>query len=125
MSKEIPYLIGESDSLDGYQYLASTTAQYHGHGSGSVLSRCYVALGLSGETGEYADKVKRILRGDKGADNPQASDKRVEELGDVLWYLANACIEEGVSLSHVARINLDKLSARRKAGTIRGTGDQR
>lgn len=123
--KEPSWNLEDSDSLDGYQHLASTTAQYPGKGTSSTLARCYVALGLTGEAGEYADKVKRIIRGDSGASSVEAQDQRIEELGDVLWYLANACIEEGISLSHVARINLDKLFARKAASTIKGTGDRR
>lgn len=80
----------------------------------------YPALGLVNEAGEYAGKVKKILRGDTNTTEAAAA-----ELGDVLWYLA-ACAEAlGVNLSDVAQQNLDKLADRAARGVLKGSGDNR
>lgn len=81
----------------------------------------YPALGLVNEAGEYAGKVKKILRGDSGAVKEAAA----AELGDVLWYLA-ACAEGlGVSLNDIAQDNLNKLADRAARGVLKGNGDNR
>ena len=49
----------------------------------------------------------------------------VKELGDVLWYINALAIELGVSLEHVAEVNIEKLKGRRERGTICSTGDNR
>lgn len=81
----------------------------------------YPTLGLSGESGEIANKVKKVMRGDPGADFSGVPD----ELGDVLWYLAAIASDLGVSLEDVARENIEKLFDRRARGVIKGSGDNR
>lgn len=68
----------------------------------------HVALGLSGEAGEFADCVKKFTVYDKTLNRVNA----VEEIGDILWYCALACETLGVNLSEVASHNLFKLSIR-------------
>ena len=48
-----------------------------------------------------------------------------QELGDVLWYLAQLATEAGLDLGQVAAANLDKLAARAARGTLHGSGDDR
>lgn len=104
--------------LDDYQEAAIETAIYPDKGEQNGLA--YVALGLNGEAGEVAEKVKKFLR-DGGIDEEAVA----KELGDVLWYLANLADEIGYSLSEVARINVSKLKSRSKRGTLGGSGDNR
>jgi NTP pyrophosphatase (non-canonical NTP hydrolase) len=66
------------------------------------------ALGLSGESGEYAEHVKKARFHDHPDDNEAAS----KELGDVLWYLAVAAKHRGLSLETIALQNIAKLKAR-------------
>lgn len=80
----------------------------------------YLGLGLAGEAGEVANKVKKIIR-DKALD----SEAIASELGDVLWYLAVLARELDIPLEYIARANLDKLAERRVNGTLHGNGDER
>lgn len=80
----------------------------------------YPALGLTGEAGEFANQVKKVLRDDKGEISEERFDKLADELGDVLWYVANAASELGTTLEHVANYNLHKLSQRRQHDSIHG-----
>ena len=82
-------------------------------------------LGLSGETGETADKVKKIIRDKQGAYTEEDKGEIVKELGDVLWYLAGIARYLGVDLETVAKGNLAKLEDRKKRGKISGSGDNR
>ena len=82
----------------------------------------YPALGLAGEAGEYVDKVKKTIRdGLKLADYEEMA----KELGDVLWYLAVSAEYLGFDLSAIVEMNMQKLNARREAGTVQGSGDNR
>lgn len=82
-------------------------------------------LGLTGEAGETADKVKKILRDKDGVVSSEDSELLVKELGDVLWYLAAISRYLGVPLSEVAKGNLDKLESRYRRNKLHGEGDKR
>jgi NTP pyrophosphatase (non-canonical NTP hydrolase) len=85
----------------------------------------YPTLGLVNEAGELAGKVKKIFR-DKGGAIAEADRNALkQELGDVLWYLAQICTELDLSLSEVAEANLVKLFSRLERGRIGGEGDDR
>jgi len=81
-----------------------------------LLAMC--GLGVAGEAGEVADIVKKYLYHDSGSLD---RDHIIEELGDVLWYVAVAAHTIGVTLADVAHFNAEKLAKRyadRHAGTI-------
>jgi len=80
----------------------------------------YLALGLNGEAGEYAEKIKKNIRDDE-FDREAA----IKELGDVLWYTALSANAIGFDLSAVAQMNIDKLTNRKKNNTLGGNGDDR
>lgn len=82
-------------------------------------------LGLAGEAGETADKVKKILRDKGGYASEEDREALVKELGDVLWYVANVARYLDVPLSEVAEGNIKKLSSRKKRGKLHGAGDER
>ncbi len=82
-------------------------------------------LGLTGEAGETADKVKKILRDKGGCASEEDRQALIKELGDVLWYVANISRYLGVPLSEVAKGNIDKLSSRKKRNKLHGEGDER
>ena len=82
-------------------------------------------LGLAGEAGEAADKVKKILRDKGGYASEDDRAALVKELGDVLWYVANVARYLDVNLSEIAKGNIDKLESRRKRNKLHGEGDER
>lgn len=84
----------------------------------------YLGLGLVGEGGEVAEKVKKFLR-DEVEMSDIYRDGILRELGDVLWYLTRMSVELGSSLEEVAEKNLEKLSSRKERGKISGSGDDR
>ena len=102
-------------TLNEYQRKARSTAIYPA--SCAILDP---TLGMVGEAGEVANKVKKILR-----DNKFDRDDIAKELGDVLWYLAILAKDLGFNLSDIAYDNLKKLEDRQKRGTLGGSGDKR
>ena len=111
---------GSAFTFDAYQAEAKETAIYPHN-----MKILYPALGLTGEAGEVANKVKKIVR--DGVDK-MPSDWREQiagELGDVLWYCAALASDLGLSLGKIATENANKLSSRKKRGTIGGSGDNR
>ncbi len=82
-------------------------------------------LGLAGEAGETADKVKKIIRDKGGFASKDDIAGLVKELGDVLWYVANVARYLDVDLSEIAKGNIDKLESRRKRNKLHGEGDER
>ena len=107
--------------LNSYQQAARTTARYPNAGRNPI----YPTLGLSGETGEVADKVKKVMRDRGGVFDDAVRDDLKLELGDVLWYVAQLASELNLSLEEVAEANLAKLSSRTARGRINGSGDRR
>ena len=80
----------------------------------------YPTLGLCGESGEVAEKVKKQVR-----DGVFNRHEVAKELGDVLWYLANICNDIGYNLDEIADLNISKLSSRKGRHVIQGSGDNR
>ena len=80
----------------------------------------YPTLGLCGETGEVAEKVKKQVR-----DGVFNRHEVAKELGDVLWYLANLSNDIGYNLDEIADINIEKLTSRQDRNKIKGSGDNR
>lgn len=85
----------------------------------------HLVLGLVGEAGEVAEKVKKLVR-DKGSDLAQLDrDDMAAELGDVLWYTAVLANFLDLSLSEVTQKNIDKLADRQRRSVLGGSGDKR
>ena len=105
----------EGLTLNEYQNVAATTAIYP-----ASVQILYPTLGLAGEAGEVANKVKKIVRDGK-------LDKEAigSELGDCLWYIAAVCRDLGLKMSDVASDNLVKLAKRKENNTLKGNGDNR
>ena len=85
----------------------------------------HLVLGLVGEAGEIAEKVKKLVR-DKNSDLAQLDrDDMAAELGDVLWYSAVLANFLDLSLNDVAQRNVDKLDDRQHRAVLGGSGDNR
>ena len=104
-----------------YQKNARLTAQYPNLGANYI----YPTLGLVGEAGEVAEKVKKVIRDKKGVFDDESKKGLKKELGDVLWYVSNLCTEFNFSLDDIALQNLEKLKLRAAKGKISGSGDDR
>ncbi|AKU16432.1 nucleoside triphosphate pyrophosphohydrolase family protein [Luteipulveratus mongoliensis] len=85
----------------------------------------HLVLGLVGEAGEIAEKVKKLVR-DKNSDLDLLDrDDMAAELGDVLWYTAVLANFLDLSLNDVAQRNIDKLADRQRRAILGGSGDHR
>jgi len=105
-------------AFDDYQNWAMSKAVYP---TEDVASSFYPILGLVSEVGELAALMKREIRDDK----KYSKESVKKELGDILWYLAAVCYEEGALLSEVVAESIEKLEGRKKRGTLKGSGDDR
>lgn len=135
-------VVEESNVLDDYQLIATTSSIYPGRGTPFGLM--YAALGLA-EAGEVQNKVKKAFRDDgimtinetdRGRDgiayrvvqrelSPERRAQIIKELGGTLWYIAAVCDEIGATMSEVALQNLEELCSRGERGTLAGDGDNR
>ena len=107
--------------LSDYQLRSRATAVYPSAGDNLT----YPALGLCGEAGEVAEKVKKTIRDDGGVLTPERRAALAAELGDVLWYMAQLATEAGLDLGTIAEENLAKLLSRQERGVLAGSGDTR
>lgn len=104
-----------------YQEKSRKTAKYPDVGENYI----YPTLGLAGEAGEVAEKIKKVMR-DKGGRVDDATREDIKkELGDVLWYITQLATELGISLDDVAESNIKKLYDRMDRGVLGGNGDNR
>ena len=114
--------------LNDYQKQALSTVGYP-----CEFKTIYPALGMNGEAGEVADKVKKILRDTEYQKDKYGAIKLSDEqkkalaleVGDVLWYCATLSNDLGYTLEEVAQMNVDKLTSRKERGVLSGSGDNR
>jgi len=104
-----------------YQKAARSTAIYPNIGNNFI----YPTLGLCGESGEVAEKVKKIIRDDGGIISDEKRALLKKEISDVLWYCAALCSELGFEMNDVAESNIKKLLDRKNRGVVGGSGDNR
>lgn len=119
--------------LNEYQKRAMSTCME------SSNNFAYMSYGLAGEVGEFMGKIgKYIRKGKVKIDNndlivcntetdfllsKDEADALIAEIGDCLWFVSGLCTTLGWSLEEIGQKNLDKLAARKAAGTIDGNGD--
>jgi NTP pyrophosphatase (non-canonical NTP hydrolase) len=112
-------------TFDEYESAADETAIYP-RSHALVYPALYPALGVAGEAGEVAEKVKKMIR-----DGQLDAHGLHKEIGDVLWYLAALCRDMSeefgldYSLQSAAQGNLEKLKSRKDRGVLKGSGDNR
>ena len=108
-------------TFNEYQAAARQTAVYPQRGD----NLAYPALGLAGEAGEVAEKVKKVIRDKAGVVDAATREALKQELGDVFWYVAALCDEVGLEMEEVAAGNIRKLQDRQARHVLHGSGDNR
>jgi len=116
MNREINLL-----RVQAYEQEAAKTAIYPCRGDNVI----YPVLGLVGEAGEIANKVKKIQRDHASVMPEEMRQSLGQEIGDCLWYLAALAYELDFALCDLAEANLEKLAQRQQRGTLQGSGDNR
>ena len=115
--------------INEYQKMALETSVYP-----KEFKTIYPALGMNGEAGEVADKVKKVLRdsevivrdGSGAIILPDAKrEELAKEIGDVLWYVATMAYDLGYTLEEIATMNYQKLKSRQQRHQLNGSGDNR
>lgn len=115
-------------TLDEYQKKALSTDVFAAKSKKpQVTDPAYMAkiLGLVGESGEVAEKFKKIIRNQGGKISESDKNELAKELGDVLWYCSVLARYLDTNLEDVAKINLEKLADRNNRGVITSKGDNR
>ena len=105
-----------SDSSKDFVALADRMGELDRQGA-NIERLLTAAVGISAEGGEFTEIVKKMVFQGK----PWNEDNRehlIIELGDVLWYVAQACIALDVSLDDIIGQNITKLAARYPEGTF-------
>ena len=108
-------------TANDYQTAALRTAIYPNQGSNFI----YPTLGLVGEAGEVAEKVKKIIRDGDGTLTDPDREKIALEVSDICWYIAVLAYELDFSLEEIMTMNLNKLASRQERGVLSGSGDNR
>ena len=90
-----------------------------------MLKIFYATMGLAGEAGEVANKVKKILRDCHGEISEETRTKLLGELGGVAWYLVALSEELGFKIEDVLEYNYNQIRSRQARGALTGDGDDR
>ena len=107
-------------NFDEYQEQARATAIYD-----KKYAILYPTLGIAGESGEVAEKIKKVYRDNDGVVSEEKKKEITKELGDILWYIANLASDLNISLELIAFTNIEKLNSRKERGVLQGSGDNR
>lgn len=114
------------EDIDAFKLMNITPMSYSAWVEGKIVTKGDTrlvenTLGLVGEAGEVAEKVKKYLR-----DDSKVSQKElVKELGDVVFYATALANYFQSNLEEVMQVNMDKLNDRAMRGVIKGSGDNR
>ena len=117
LSKYIEFVdqVTSAPSKDGPQFIARVAAlQAQGCDIHRLLT---AAVGIAAEGGEFMEIVKKITFQGKPWNEDNIEHLKIE-LGDVMWYVAQACMALDISLEEVLDRNISKLAARYPEGTF-------
>lgn len=109
-------------TLDEYQKEALVTAVFT---DDDFKDLTHWVFGITGEAGEIAEKIKKIVRDKDGQVGDEDKDELIKEIGDVLWYLAVLAEHLGYKFDEVGARNIAKLRSRQARDKISGSGDNR
>ncbi|HOI60183.1 MAG TPA: nucleoside triphosphate pyrophosphohydrolase family protein [Candidatus Pacearchaeota archaeon] len=107
--------------FNDYQQKSRQTALYPNKDNNFI----YPTLGLVGEAGEVAEKIKKVIRDNNGVITLEKKEEIKKELGDVLWYVSNLAYELDIELEDIAQGNIEKLFSRMERDKLHGDGDNR
>lgn len=112
--------------IEDYSSQAITTL-VSDHALSSDMSPALISqvFGLVGESGEVAEKFKKLIRDKHGEISAEDTQEVLKELGDILWYINSVAHLLGSSLDEVASKNLEKVLSRKSRGVTSGSGDNR
>jgi len=99
-----------------FEDLATRLAELEGSGA-DVPKLTTAALGITAEAGEFAEIVKKIFLQGKPYEEGNIVHMK-KELGDIMWYIAQACMALDTDFDELMQMNVDKLSARYPEGTF-------
>jgi NTP pyrophosphatase (non-canonical NTP hydrolase) len=105
-----------SDASKDYYSFAQRLALLNDEGV-DINRLLTAAVGISAEGGEFMEIVKKIIFQGKPANQDNLDHLKIE-LGDVLWYVAQACIALGVNFDEVLETNVNKLMKRYPGGSF-------
>ena len=101
----------QSKNADAFEYRIQEL-----RGEGFETHRLLTAaVGMSAEAGEFTEVVKKIIFQGKPVNEDNMFHLK-RELGDIMWYVAQACMGLNVSIDEVIEMNVDKLKARYPGG---------
>lgn len=109
-------------TLNEYQKAALVTAL---RSNDELKDLAHWVLGVTGEAGEIAEKVKKVIRDKDGKLSAEDRPELLKEIGDVMWYLAVLANHLGSDLETIGQQNIAKLQSRQKRNMLTGSGDNR
>lgn len=116
-SKDLTSFMSRLDRLDGNYEAYGPNGEYM-HGPGANLPLLITgALGLSSESGEFTEIIKKIVFQGKPLNEENIFHLK-RELGDIIWYWTNACNALGLDPNDVIAENVNKLKSRYPGGTF-------
>lgn len=107
-------------NIKEYQEIIKQTAIYPRN-----MGLTYCTMGICGEAGEVAEKMKKLFRDKNGIVTEEFKQDIKKELGDVIWYITALSNELNLTLEEVLEANYQKLIKRRETNTLQGNGDNR
>ena len=111
--------------MNEYQEKIKEYDLFEATGNYNTVAFVEKVLGLVGEAGETADKIKKILRDKNGVISDVDRLEIAKELGDTLWYLATVARYINMPLEEIAAMNISKLQSRKERNLLKGEGDNR
>ena len=110
--------VTSNESLD-YAALLSRTNKLEIEDDCNIPQLLTAALGLTAESGEFTEVVKKIILQGKPYNEDNVFHMK-RELGDICWYIAQACMALDTSFDEIIEMNVDKLKARYPGGEFDG-----
>ena len=105
-----------SDASKDFVNLADRMVELDGQGA-NIERLLTAAVGMSAEAGEFTEIVKKMVFQGKPW-NGANKHHLITELGDIMWYVANACMALDVSFDDVIATNVKKLEKRYPGGSF-------